>query len=153
MNLFTLALAEGSHGMGEGIKHWINELVSPNPTAVFLIAIVAIAIFVAFRKTMTKGWFGGLALVLAILAMAWAVQDKFFRQIVTTPDNVPIVGMIFLTGFFTWLAMKRAVENDDLTGQGKASFEASESKQKVFVWPDLVYTELICMVLCTVILI
>lgn len=153
MNFLTLAAAGGSHGMGDAIKDWIDALCSPNPTMIFVITIVAIAALVIFRKTMTKSWFGWGMLLAALAAMAWALQDPDFRRVTTLPDNIPIVGMIFLTGFFTWLAMRRSVENDDLMAQGKPNFEASESKQKVFVWPDLVYTELICMVILTVVLI
>ncbi len=139
-------------GFGEGIKNWIDQLVSPNPTMVFVIATIVLLLFVWFRKTLTGTVAGWILLIAAILALAFALTDPNFRRNILIPDNVPIIGMVFLVGFFTWLGMRRAVENDELTAQGKPSFEASESKQKIFVWPDLVYTELICMVLCTVLL-
>jgi hypothetical protein len=61
---------------------------------------------------------------------------------------VPIVGLVYLLGFFTWLATFRAVENDKRKERGEPSLEA-ENNEKVLVWPDLVYTELICMVALT----
>lgn len=150
MNLLLLV---SDKSFGSGIKTWVNELVSPNPTMIFVIAIIGIWAFVHWRKFFVKTSVGVTLLVISILAMVWALGDHNFHEIITTPDNVPIVGMIFLVGFFTWLGMKRAVENDDLMAQGKPAFEMSEAKQKVFVWPDLVYSELICMVIFTVILI
>ena len=147
------AFLASSGGFGERTKDWIDRLVSPDPTAVFVIALVAIGLFVSFRKFFTKTAVGMALAAGSVLAMVWALGDPNFRKIVTTPDNVPIVGMIFLVGFFTWLAMRRAVANDALLAEGKPAFEMTESKQKVFVWPDLVYTELICMVLFTVLLI
>ena len=60
--------------------------------------------------------------------------------------------LIFSVGFFTWLALRKAVINDDRIARGEPPLEKLED-EKVLVWPDLVYTELICMVICTVILV
>jgi hypothetical protein len=79
--------------------------------------------------------------------------DEDFYLIVTKPDNVPIVGMLFLVPFFTWFAMRQAVRNDKRIDEGKPVLEKDETAEKVLSWPDLVYTELICMVLLTVILV
>jgi hypothetical protein len=58
------------------------------------------------------------------------------------------LGLVFLLGFFTWLATNRAVENDERAKQGLPPLEKLDN-EKVLVWPDLVYTELICMVALT----
>ena len=79
--------------------------------------------------------------------------DPDFRLVVTKPDNVPIVGMLFLVPFFTWFSMREAVRNDKRKDEGKQLIEQEETAEKVLTWPDLVYTELICMVVLTVILI
>ena len=50
---------------------------------------------------------------LSLLLMGLSMTDPNFAAIVTKPDNVPIVGLVFLLGFFTWLATAKAVENDD----------------------------------------
>jgi hypothetical protein len=68
------------------------------------------------------------------------------------PDNVPIVGMVFLLGFFTWLATRQAIQNDDCLARGGEPAE-KQFAQKVLVWPDLVYIELITMVILTAVLI
>ena len=80
------------------------------------------------------------------------MTDPNFAAIVTKPDNVPIVGLVFLLGFFTWLATYQAVQNDDRIEQGVPPLEKLDD-EKVLVWPDLVYTELICMIALTAFLI
>ena len=42
-----------------------------------------------------------------------------FLEIVTKPDNIPIVGMLILVIFFTWLGMRQALKNDQLMEEGK----------------------------------
>jgi hypothetical protein len=42
-----------------------------------------------------------------------------FLEIVTKPDNVPIVGMLLLVLFFTWVGMRQAFRNDKLIEEGK----------------------------------
>lgn len=37
--------------------------------------------------------------------------------IITKPDNIPIVGLIILLFFFTWITFKQAFENDKRTEQ------------------------------------
>ena len=84
--------------------------------------------------------------------MGFSMTDPEFAAIVTKPDNVPIVGMVFLLGFFTWLATHRAVQNDERMEQGLEPLEKLDN-EKILVWPDLVYTEMICMVALTAFLI
>jgi hypothetical protein len=87
-----------------------------------------------------------------LLAAGWSMTNKDFREVVTKPDNVPITLLIYSVGFFTWLAIRRAVLNDDRIAKGEPPLEKLED-DKVLVWPDLVYTELICMIVCTFILV
>ncbi|HED67118.1 MAG TPA: cytochrome C [Planctomycetes bacterium] len=85
--------------------------------------------------------------------MLWAPSDPDFRTIITKPDNVPIVILLGSVVFFTWLAMRQAVINDERVKEGKPTLEAELGKKKVFTWPDLVYIEFICMILFTAFLI
>ena len=78
--------------------------------------------------------------------------DPNFQLIIGKPDNVPIVGLIFLLIFFTWYSMREAVLNDRRIAAGQGPIEKEES-DRVWVWPDLVYTELISLILCSVVLI
>lgn len=42
-----------------------------------------------------------------------------FLLILTKPDNIPIVGMIFIFGFFTWYALRMGRKNDKLIKAGR----------------------------------
>jgi hypothetical protein len=42
-----------------------------------------------------------------------------FLSIVTKPDNIPIVGMLILVIFFTWLGLREAFKHDKLIEQDK----------------------------------
>ena len=42
-----------------------------------------------------------------------------FVEILFKPDNIPIVGMLVLVLFFTWLGFKQALRNDRLAEQGR----------------------------------
>jgi hypothetical protein len=44
---------------------------------------------------------------------------QFFLEIVTKPDNIPIVGMLLLVIFFTWIGLREAFKNDKLIEDGK----------------------------------
>lgn len=96
---------------------------------------------------------GGIILLVIMVAFyLFGIIDANFRLIVFKPDNVPIVGLIFLVLFFTWLSMKQAVENDERFEKGEQPDEKSETHENVLVWPDLVYVEFIALILCTVLL-
>ena len=42
-----------------------------------------------------------------------------FIAILVKPDNIPIVFMMILVLFFTWLGFKQALRNDRLVEQGR----------------------------------
>ena len=48
-------------------------------------------------------------------------MDAFwqFLDILTKPDNIPIVFMMVLVMFFTWLGFKQALRNDRLVEEGR----------------------------------
>ena len=126
------------------IKGIVNTLADPK-----LLLPLALVIYLISLRTPAfwsrKGGLIALALVLGFFAVS--LFDPNFRIIVTKPDNVPIVALIFLVGFFVWLAMHQAFENDRRVEQRLSPVEKETTDQKVWVWPDLVYTELICMVI------
>lgn len=97
---------------------------------------------------------GGIAIFsFLFLAFVFGLTDPNFRLIVTKPDNVPIVGLIFLVVFFLWLAMKQAWENDSRIAQGLPPKEAEDAKENILVWPDLVYIEFIALIFTAALLI
>src|SRR5262249_8345284 len=76
-------------------------------------AVVAFIIFLRFRAFLTEPLIAWGLLDLGLLASGWSMTDPNFRLIITKEDNVPIVMLIFTVGFFTWLAFRKAVLNDE----------------------------------------
>lgn len=138
----------GHHGplLAEGVKDFVNYIMGP--TTYFAAATFAFAAFLIWRKFFTDPVVAWSIMQAGLLFSGWAMTDYTFQQIITKPDNVPIVMLIFSVGFFTWLGMRQAVINDERIAGGQPPLEKLE-EEKVLVWPDLVYTELICMVICT----
>jgi hypothetical protein len=114
--------------------------------------LLMLIVFFVFRRFFVKPLVAWLLLIGSLLVMGLSMVDPEFAAIVTKPDNVPIVGMVFLLGYFTWLGTYKAVKNDERIAQGLEPLEKLDN-EKVLVWPDLVYTEMICMVALTAILI
>ncbi|MGB3551502.1 MAG: hypothetical protein WA993_12465 [Candidatus Binatus sp.] len=52
-----------------------------------------------------------------------------FLQILTVPDNVPIIGMMILVMFFTYVALKQARRNDQLIEHGHRERIADEMRK------------------------
>jgi hypothetical protein len=44
---------------------------------------------------------------------------SLFLEIALLPDNIPIVGMMFLVMFFTYLGFREARKNDQLIAEGR----------------------------------
>jgi Cytochrome b(C-terminal)/b6/petD len=133
------------------LKSSIDSVVA-SPVKYFIVSILGFGLAIAIRKWLVRPTVAWVLLNIVLIFMALSLTDYNFRQIVGKPDNVPIVSMLFIVGFFTWLYFKRAVENDERIDAGRPLVE-SENNEKVLVWPDLVYTELICMVVLTVVLV
>lgn len=140
----------------ETLREIINHVTQPQ---IAFTAIVAVFFFVfppndffynvhkklGLHNLWTKN--GGIAMfAVLILFFLFGFTDENFRKIVTKPDNVPIVGLIFLVIYFLWFSLHQAYNNDARIEAGKGPQEAEDAKEKVLVWPDLVYIELICLV-------
>lgn len=136
--------------MGQLIKDIADYLAAPIPYTILTTALLASALI--WRKFLTRPivFFSASAVGLAFFLFAW--DDPNFNKIITKPDNVPIIILLTSVVFFTWLALRRAVVNDDRIARGEPTLEGELAKKKVFTWPDLVYTELICLVLFTALL-
>lgn len=136
--------------MPEFVKTQIDGLA--NPVIFFAISTVLFIGMIMFREWWTRPTVAWVLLNLSILFIALSLTDYDFRQIVGKPDNVPIVAMLYIVGFFTWLYFYKAVENDRRIGEGRPLLE-QEDNEKVLVWPDLVYAEMICMIALSAILV
>ncbi|HXB54969.1 MAG TPA: hypothetical protein VN461_09325 [Vicinamibacteria bacterium] len=137
--------------MVEALKGVINSLTAPE----IFISLAAVFLLLSLRfKAFWKPKVAGTVGILAVLFVAVSMLDPNFAKIVKKPDNIPIVAMLFLVGFFTWLAMSQAQRNDERTARGEKPMEASNGEgEKTWVWPDLVYTELLCMVIVMIVLV
>ena len=136
----------GLVSLPEKIRRFADRMMDPVVYSVGTLGILVI-LFLA-RDFFVKPWVAWTGLNLSLLWMGMSITDMNFAAIVTKPDNVPIVGLVFLLGFFTWLSAYQAVLNDARIARGEDPLEKLDS-EKILVWPDLVYTELICMVALT----
>ncbi|HEU5249896.1 MAG TPA: hypothetical protein VFW15_07900, partial [Thermoanaerobaculia bacterium] len=132
------------------VKSVVNFLSAPQ--YLVTVSLVLLVAAIHWKTLWTKK--GGIVLGIAgVLFFALSYLDPNFNKVATLPDNVPIVGMIFLVGFFFWWAMHNAYENDRRIAEGRPTIEGEDSTQKVFSWPDLVYVELICLVVVMAVMI
>ena len=137
------------------LPEWFKNPVDAyfaNPVIYFAGSVGLYWAMIQFREWWVKDSVAYTLLQLSLVFMGLSLSDYDFRQIVGKPDNVPIVAMLFIVSFLTWIYFKRAVENDKRIEEGRPLFE-QENNEKVLVWPDLVYTELICMVVLTAVLV
>jgi len=153
-------------GVVDTIKQTINWLSEPSR---FFVLTVLGFLAVVFPGELGPTWVrrvtrplaaiykpkvGGLIFLIIGVLFAFACLDPSFALIVGKPDNVPIAGMIFLVAFFVWFSLQQGRRNDRLLEAGEPVLEKRESGDgKVMVWPDLVYTEFLCMILWTIFLI
>lgn len=128
------------------------DIIIANPISYFALSIVAFWAMYRYYEFLVRPTVGWVMMNLSVLFLTTSMTDYDFRQIVGKPDNVPIVGMLFLVGYFTWLYFAKSVENDRRIEKGLPKVE-DELSEQVLVWPDLVYTEMICMILLTAFLI
>ncbi len=144
MNCNLLAATGGAF---DSLKAAVNYLTQP-----YFFITISFVIFVlmfVLYKWWTKPAVALGLFCLFILGYFGSMGDVDFRSIVAKPDNVPITIMVISVMICIWLAFRRAALNDTRVSQGLPLME-EEKDDKVLVWPDLVYTELICIVLATV---
>ncbi len=137
--------------MGESLKAAIDWLFQP--TIYFLGSAALLAAVLYFRKIFSRPIWMVLFFSLGSVFLVWALGDPDFKKIMTKPDNVPIVILLASVIFLSWLALRQAVLNDERTKRGEPTLEAELGRKKVFTWPDLVYTEFICIILFTALLV
>ncbi|HEY6546760.1 MAG TPA: hypothetical protein VI589_02605, partial [Vicinamibacteria bacterium] len=111
--------------MADILKGTVNALTAPW----LFITLASAALFLSLKYTAV--WkpkvMGALGLA-AVVFLAVSMFDPNFALIVKKPDNVPIVAMLFLVGFFLWLSMSQAYDNDDRIAAGEPPNEASNGE-------------------------
>src|SRR5213593_3499981 len=132
------------------VRDFINGLA--NPRLFFILSVAALLLIIWKREQFASKAVGYGLLGFLALFLVFGYFDPNFQLIILKPDNVPIVGLIFLIVFFTWYSIRQGVINDQRIARGEGPVEKQES-DRVWVWPDLVYTELISLILCSVVLI
>jgi hypothetical protein len=147
--LAALAFAGRPPEMPEALKRAIDAALGPVTFSTG--AVVMLLGLYRWRAFFVRGDVAWLALNGAVLFVGFSLSDAVFAGIVCRPDNVPIVGMVFLLGFFTWLGAAQAVRNDARLARGEPPVERQYG-DPVLVWPDLIYVELIGAILGMVIL-
>jgi hypothetical protein len=105
--------------------------------------------------------------VLLVIVALWAINVHDWGQLITistAPDNIPIVAMLFLVPFFTWLGIRQAVANDQLIEELEADPMVAKTHHRkvepwrpgwareLHVWPYLVRVEFLATVIVTVVL-
>jgi hypothetical protein len=150
-----LAAIAGSGNLGwvtlpQGARDFIDSLAEPEIYSIGTTAVLALLYF--GRRFFVRPAVAWTIWNAMLLMLGLSMPDPDFYAIVAKPDNVPIVALVFFLAFFTWIAAYRAVQNDERKLQGLPPLE-KEDNEKILVWPDLVYTELICMIGLTALLI
>jgi hypothetical protein len=153
MFLAPAAMSGRSLSLPQGFKDVANLALSGNVGAITYTVgtTLGLVVMYLFRRFFVRPAVAWTMWNATLFLMGLSMVDPNFAAIVTKPDNVPIVALVFLLGFFTWLATWKAVQNDDRMRQGLEPLEKLDN-EKVLVWPDLVYTEMICMIAVTAIL-
>ena len=139
--------------MLDTIQNFLNRLFAPE----YLVTLAILGLFLLFkyRKACTQNRLLSLAIVsMPVLFFGFSALEENFWVLFRRPDNLPIAAMAFLVVFFLWFALKKGVENDERIASGDGPQEARpEEEEKVFVWPDLVYTEMLCLLLVSILLV
>lgn len=85
-------------------------------------------------------------------------------EIVSAPDNVPIVALLFLVPFYAWYGLRQAAANDRLIAQLEADPELRKTgyrknypykkgwEKEVHTWPYLMRMEFLAAIIVTIIL-
>lgn len=85
-------------------------------------------------------------------------------EIISAPDNIPIVGLLFLMPFFLWYGFRQATATDRVIARLEKDPKLAKTHhrkiepyregwdQKVYVWPYLLRIEFLAVIIVTVIL-
>src|SRR3954467_2990556 len=133
-------------GLFDPIKNFVNWLTQP---ALFIsLSFIIFGLMFVLYKIWTKPLIFAAIFGLFLLGYFGSMGDPNYKSIVAKPDNVPITIMVISVFLCIWVTFRRAALNDTRVAAGLPLLE-EDKDDKVLVWPDLVYTELICLILAT----
>src|SRR5882762_3004221 len=143
----TLLAATGSsQGFWAAYRALVNWLCQP---AIFItLSSTVFVLMLVMYKRWTKPKVAGVLFALFLIFYFGSLAEPNYRAIIIKPDNVPITIMVITVMFFIWVSFRRAALNDERLSAGLPLLE-EDKDDKVLVWPDLVYTELICLIAAT----
>lgn len=132
-------------------KDLLNSLITPALLTGLWLAWTAILLW--RPGVLSSGWlfwhgvtWGGFWFVLSL-------TDPHFAALVFAPDHMAVIFLMASAVLFIWLGLQLSTLNDYRLERGRKPREKTRPEQtRVFVWPDLVYIELIAMLLMTCIL-
>lgn len=134
------------------MKEIINIISSPIYS--FTGTLVAFFLAIHYIEVVASKKFFKIATVLSVVGFIVACLDKNFFAIITWPDNVPISILLVAMFWLTWYSLYKAVNNDKRIDAGLEPLEGTpENREKVWAWPNLVYTELFVIILGTIFLV
>jgi hypothetical protein len=129
--------------------NWIADPIRSFP----IFTILFVLMLKYYREIGTKK-FAWIVTAISIPTFFWFMADHNFFLIITFPDNIPISILIVSVAYLTWYALYKCAENDKRIEAGLGPMEATpENREKVWSWPNLVYTELFMIIAGTVFLI
>lgn len=134
------------------MREFVNYM--SDPIRSFPIFLVLFYLMLRYVRVFASKKFAYLSVLFSIPVVAWFLGDYNFRKIVFRPDNVPIAILILTVCFFTWYSLHKGLINDDRIAAGDVPVEAMpENREKVWCWPNLVYTEMFTIIAGTIFLI
>jgi len=118
------------------------------------------------RPRSSRRWVVWLVVTLAVVGVLALMVEDWHQlwKISSTPDNVPIVAMLPLVAFFTWLGFRQAARNDELVERLEADPALAKTHHRkvepwrpgwareIHVWPYLVRVEFLAAVIVTIVL-
>lgn len=134
------------------MRELINHL--SDPVYSFSIVIALFIFIYRYPKIFGSKKFALVSLILLLPIFVWFCLDHNFFSIISIPDNLPILILIGTVLFFTWFSMYKGNINDERIERGEPPIEGTpEMREKVWCWPNLVYTELFVIICGTIFLI
>ncbi len=151
---FAAAAARSFRGHPPGLPEWLKSAIdaAAGPVTLSLASLAFLALLFLGRSWLARPQVALAGFNLGLAFFGCSLPDAEFAAVVLKPDNVAIVAMVFLLGYFLWLGTAQAVENDRRLARGLPPREKDFS-ETTLVWPDLVYIELIAMVAGTAVLV
>jgi len=131
--LAARSLAGRPPGLPELFKAAVNATLGP-VTFTFG-SLAGLVVFYLARQWLVIPAVAFAALNASLVWLGLSMTDPNFAAIVTKPDNVPIVAMVYLLALFTWAGTYQAVQNDRRLARGEGPVE-KDYAATVLVWPD-----------------